>query len=249
MVNKVVLCTGGFDPPHAGHIQYLNAARKLGDMLVVGINSDAWIQRKKGRTFMHATERITIIQNLKCVDHCILFNDDDDTAIEAIKNVQAMYPSSQIIFANGGDRVADNIPEMVVNDVIFKFGVGGSEKINSSSWLLNEWKAPKTDRVWGHYRVLFDIPGTKVKELTINPGRFLSMQRHNLRDEHWMVTGGMCKVYHNNGTTDILRKHDTFRVLADEWHQLSNPYDKPCHIIETQYGDMCIEDDIERLDK
>lgn len=143
MVNKVVLATGGFDPLHSGHIQYLNAARKLGDMLVVGVNSDAWLERKKGRAFMPANERITIIQHLKMVDHCVLFNDNDGTAIEAIKNVQAMYPNSQIIFANGGDRTANNIPEMVVKDVIFKFGVGGNEKINSSSWILNDWKSDK----------------------------------------------------------------------------------------------------------
>ena len=84
---KVVLVTGGFDPLHSGHMEYFNAARALGGKLIVGGNSDAWLKRKKGKAFMPITERTSIIQNLKMVDHCILFNDDDDTAIEAIKNV------------------------------------------------------------------------------------------------------------------------------------------------------------------
>jgi hypothetical protein len=72
------------------------------------------------------------------VDGVILFNDDDGSAIEAIRNVQMLYPKDEIIFANGGDRTADNIPELVIKDVIFKFGVGGAKK-NSSSELLRNW--------------------------------------------------------------------------------------------------------------
>lgn len=140
MVNRVVLATGGFDPLHSGHIAYFKAAKALGNILVVGVNSDAWLERKKGNVFMPSTERITIIQNLRMVDHCILFNDDDGSAIEAIKNVQMLYPNSQIIFANGGDRTAKNIPEMSVKDVVFKFGVGGDTKLNSSSLILDNWR-------------------------------------------------------------------------------------------------------------
>ena len=139
MINRVVLVTGGFDPLHSGHIAYFKAARQLGNMLVVGINSDAWLTRKKGNPFMPASERITIIENLKMVNHCILFNDDDDTSLEAINNVKMLYPNSQIVFANGGDRTANNIPEMSEKDVEFVFEVGGKEKINSSSWILDKW--------------------------------------------------------------------------------------------------------------
>jgi cytidyltransferase-like protein len=139
MLNKVVLVTGGFDPLHSGHIEYFKAAKALGNILVVGVNSDAWLTRKKGRAFMPSTERITIIQNLKMVDHCILFNDDDGSAVEAINNVKMLYPNSQIIFANGGDRTAKNIPEMKCKDVEFAFGVGGENKLNSSSWILDNW--------------------------------------------------------------------------------------------------------------
>lgn len=251
MVNRVVLVTGGFDPIHSGHIQYFQEAKNLGDMLVVGVNSDAWLSRKKGRAFMPSNERINIIQHLTMVDHCILFNDDDNSAREAIRNVKMMYPNSQIIFANGGDRTQENIPEMTEQDVEFVFGVGGENKLNSSSWILEEWKAPKTVRPWGYYRVLHEVQGTKVKELTINPGQTLSMQRHLERSEEWLVAEGKCMVEHytlpsNSLVQEVISKHHTYHVSIEKWHRLFNPYDKPCHIIEVQYGDYCGEDDIER---
>ena len=148
MINRVVLVTGGFDPLHSGHIEYFKAAKALGNILVVGINSDAWLERKKGRAFMPSNERVTIIQNLKVVDHCILFNDDDGSAREAIRNVKMLYPNSQIVFANGGDRTKDNIPEMTEANVEFAFGVGGENKLNSSILILEEWKAAKNIRSW-----------------------------------------------------------------------------------------------------
>jgi cytidyltransferase-like protein len=254
MINRVVLVTGGFDPLHSGHLEYFKAAKALGNILVVGVNSDAWLERKKGRAFMPSTERIAIIQNLKVVDHCILFNDDDNTAIEAINNVKMLYPNSQVIFANGGDRTAKNIPEMKVKDVEFIFGVGGQNKLNSSSWILEEWKAPKTLRPWGYYRVLHDVSGTKVKELTIDPGQSLSMQRHLYRTEDWLITEGKCAVRQFERVSgqlieQRLVRHQRLHVCLESWHQLHNPYDQPCRIVEIQYGARCSEDDIERQDK
>lgn len=248
---KIVLVTGGFDPLHSGHIEYFNAARALGDKLVVGLNSDAWLERKKGRAFMPWTERATIISALHNVDRVINFNDDDDSATDAIRKVKELFENHSIIFANGGDRNAGNIPEMLIPDVLFKFGVGGTNKANSSSWILDEWKAPKTLRPWGYYRVLHEVPGMKVKELTINPGEKLSMQRHNLRAEFWIVSEGRVNVNsmmpggYSLPTTE-LAKHEQFKVPVNEWHQLINPYPEPCRIVEIQYGTSCIEDDIER---
>ena len=245
MLNRVVLVTGGFDPLHSGHIEYFKAAKRLGDVLVVGVNSDSWLRRKKGREFMPSYERIQIIENLRMVDHCILFNDTEDHAIEAIRNVKTMYPNSEIIFANGGDRTADNIPEMSEPDVVFEFGVGGTAKKNSSSWILEEWKAPRTERPWGYYRVLHEVQGAKAKELTIEPGQTLSMQQHKYRAEYWLVTEGKCKV-DNDVSSVLLHRHETYKVSTGEWHQLSNPFDHPCRIIELQYGARCSEEDIER---
>jgi mannose-6-phosphate isomerase-like protein (cupin superfamily) len=185
------------------------------------------------------------------VDGVILFNDDDGTATEAIKNVQKLFPDDHIIFANGGDRTAKNIPEMAIDNVEFIFGVGGEDKKNSSSWILEEWKAPKTERQWGYYRVLHEIPGMKVKELTVNPGKSLSMQKHSKRSEYWIVSQGSCVVHSmlNTGYTlapKHLELHEEYRIAVNDWHQLTNPFDVPCRIVEIQYGEDCIEEDIER---
>jgi D-beta-D-heptose 7-phosphate kinase/D-beta-D-heptose 1-phosphate adenosyltransferase len=144
-MNKIVLVTGGFDPIHSGHIAYLKEAKKLGAMLVVGVNSDEWLIRKKGKFFLPYHERRTIIQNIKGVYGVIGFNDDDGTAKDAIVKVREFNPYSEIIFANGGDRTKENIPEMdIVDDNLsFVFGVGGEYKMNSSSWILSNWENTK----------------------------------------------------------------------------------------------------------
>ena len=248
---KIVLVTGGIDPLHSGHIAYFKAAKQLGNLLVVGINSDNWLTRKKGRSFMPACERKAIIENIYQVHKVIEFDDTDNSAIDAIRKVKAMFPRDHIVFANGGDRTKDNIPEMVFDDVEFIFGVGGTNKANSSSWILEEWKAPRTERPWGYYRVLHEVSGMKVKELTVEPKQQLSMQRHNLRAEYWIVSEGQAIV---NRIMDsgyvlppvILQTHDEYCVPVTEWHQLTNPYDVPVKVVEIQYGKNCIEEDIER---
>ena len=244
-MKTVVITTGGYDPLHSGHIEYFKAAKALGDILVVGVNSDEWLIRKKGQAFMPIEERMAIIKNLKMVDACIRFKDDTGDAIDAIENVKLTYPHSRIIFANGGDRTQDNIPEMSVEGVEFVFGVGGFNKKNSSSWILNEWKAPKTERPWGYYRVLHDAPGMKVKELTVNPQSSLSMQRHEYRSEFWMVADGTATISGVNENHTLVT-HDECHIPAQEWHQLSNITDRPLRIIEIQYGENCVEEDIER---
>lgn len=142
MVDKVVLATGGFDPLHSGHIQYLNAAKELGDTLVVGVNSDEWISRKKGLPFMNLKERMSVVGALKPVDEVISFGDSDGSSIDAIRYCLKQYPDAIIVFVNGGDRGSNNVPETSYNDerLQFAFGVGGNEKVNSSSWILNEYK-------------------------------------------------------------------------------------------------------------
>lgn len=252
-MKKIVLITGGFDPLHSGHIAYFKAAKALGDILVVGVNSDAWLTRKKGAPFMPYMERASIVRNIVGVDFVIDFNDDDGSARHAIKMVRQSYPQDKIIFANGGDRTNTNSPEMdVVDDNIeFAFGIGGFNKANSSSWILQEWKAPKTERQWGYYRVLHEVPGMKVKELTVNPGQSLSMQRHQFRSEYWIVSEGIAVVNsHMAGgyylPAKTLNKHDEYKVPVADWHQLTNPFDVPVKVVEIQYGEKCVEEDIER---
>lgn len=255
-MKRIVLVTGGFDPIHSGHIAYFKAASTLGDSLIVGLNSDDWLIRKKGRAFMPWNERLCVINNLSMVDEVYTFDDEDGSAKHFIQQVRAHYPDAKLIFANGGDRTAKNIPEMDVQDsnIEFVFGVGGEDKKNSSSWILEEWKAPKTERTWGYYRVLHEIQGCKVKELTVDPGQSLSLQRHKDRTEIWLVAEGECMVEHHGHAVETdeylvhtpLHTHHEYRIPRTKWHRLFNPYDKPCRIIEIQYGIRCDEEDIER---
>ena len=252
---KIVIVTGGFDPIHSGHIELIRNAASLGDILIVGANSDAWLERKKGRAFMRFEDRSIILGELKCVHDVIAFDDSDGSAKDAILQVRKQYPNNKIIFANGGDRTKNNIPEMDIVDsnLEFAFEVGGSNKLNSSSWILEEWKTPKMIRQWGYYRVLDDKIGYKVKELVIEPGRRLSMQRHFKRSEHWYVLKGKCDILTEREINSVLAQN-TLHLTENQhhvipvkvWHQGQNNYDEPCHILEVQYGDQCIEEDIER---
>jgi cytidyltransferase-like protein len=250
---KIVLVTGGFDPIHSGHIAYFKSARTLGDMLIVGLNSDAWLTRKKGRPFMPLQERQAIVGNLAVVDEVVTYNDDDGSSCNAIRSVRSQYPDAEIVFANGGDRTQENIPEMIFDDVEFVFGVGGEDKKNSSSWILEDWKKPRTERTWGYYRVLHEVGShVKLKELTVNPKTCLSMQRHEQRAEFWFVAEGEATVYTvdpHSTDYDLMAspaRHQHTWIQLNEWHQLCNETDQPLRLIEIQYGVNCVEEDIER---
>ena len=253
----VVLVTGGFDPIHSGHLAYFKAAKQLGNKLIVGINSDEWLTRKKGKAFMPFDERIEIIKGLSVVDDVISFDDSDDTACGAIYKTLATHGSgTKVIFANGGDRTDANIPEMTTYGDLpycdFVFGVGGENKKNSSSWILEEYKSPKTERSWGYYRVIHEYDKhTKVKELTVPPGNKLSMQKHKERSEHWFVAEGTATVYTLDSSTDIdtlgvYTQHQSLHIPVGTWHQLANEHDTDLKLVEIQYGKNCVEEDIER---
>ena len=139
----IVLVTGGFDPLHSGHIAYLEEARQLGDTLIVGLNSDAWLTRKKGRAFMPVDERGAIIDALGCVDKVIGFDEEydaDNSACKFIKDMLEYNPKARIIFANGGDRKTGNIPEESVIDsrLMFAQSVGGDDKKNAKITMSQE---------------------------------------------------------------------------------------------------------------
>lgn len=251
---KIVVVSGGFDPIHSGHIAYFKAAKELGDELIVALNSDDWLKSKKGSCFMPFDERKLVIENLVMVDSVISFEDDDKgTAMNALLKVKKMYPASKIIFANGGDRGQGNIPEMEVDGIGFAFSVGGNDKKNSSSWILKRWKNYTEDRVWGSFTNILEGQHVKVKELIVSPGQGTSFQKHFKRDELWLVSKGACIVNHskfdpNQRQTTQLETFGQYFAPVGQWHQITNPYNNPCHIIEIQYGEVCDESDIERAE-
>ena len=253
---NIVVVSGGFDPVHSGHIAYFKSARDIGDKLIVALNSDEWLKQKKEKYFMPFNERKEILENLSMVDEVIDFDDDSDgSCCHALEKIKTMYPNDVISFCNGGDRNKNNIPEMKVSNINFIFGVGGVDKKNSSSSILKNFEYEKENRIWGMFYNLFSDFGdtnVKVKELIIAPKKDLSFQKHFYRSEIWFVSKGACIVNYSEGDADKAKKinlniEETLFIKKEAWHQIINPYDKPCHIIEIQYGEKTIEEDIERL--
>jgi len=262
-MTTVVLVTGGFDPLHSGHIAYFEAAKQLGDELWVGLNSDTWLANKKGRHFMPIKERASIVKNLRMVDRVISnFDDSNGSASGAIHKAYTLG-AEHIVFANGGDRGTENTPEQYdyryTPNIEFAFGVGGKDKKNSSSWILKEWRAPKVEREWGHYRELYSGDGFAVKELVISPRSHLSMQRHKHRSETWNLVSGKAQVLMSAGNDDpydtcgVYKLHPSNPVNIPQgvWHQGVNNSDKPAHIVEIWKGnsELLSEEDIERRNR
>lgn len=137
---KVVAVSGGFDPVHPGHIRMFEQARRLGDELVIILNNDNWLLKKKGFVFMPETERKEVLEALRAVDRVILSSHPTNPEDMTVCNdLIALRPD---IFANGGDRMQNNTPEGVVcaeNGIKMEFGIGAGGKVESSSWLLNRY--------------------------------------------------------------------------------------------------------------
>ena len=136
----IVAVSGGMDPVHVGHVRMFQEAKKLGDKLVVILNNDNWLRKKKGYVFMPQKERKELLEAIQCVDKVILTRhkaDPEDMSVCA--ELEYLKPD---IFANGGDRKLDNIPEVAVCNkisckMVFSIGKGG--KVQSSSELLRKF--------------------------------------------------------------------------------------------------------------
>jgi len=141
---KVVMISGGFDPIHIGHVRMINEAKKLGDKLVVVINNDNWLRKKKGQEFMSEKDRKEIIESLGSVDKVVITSHPKNPKdMSVCKEIIKVKPH---IFANGGDRFAENIPEFRTcqkHGIKMAFNVGKGGKVRSSSDLLKRYKGKK----------------------------------------------------------------------------------------------------------
>ena len=137
----IILVSGGFDPIHSGHVNLIKDAGTFGDVVVL-LNSDEWLKNKKGKAFLPFKERKVIMLAIKKVIDVIEFDDKDKTCVDGIRIAIEKYNDNVLKFANGGDRNTGTTPEIEFcnkNDVEMLFGIGGSSKSNSSSWILNKW--------------------------------------------------------------------------------------------------------------
>ena len=141
---NIIVLSGGFDPVHKGHMRMFREAANLGANVVVGLNSDEWLTRKKGKPFMGWDERAEILECCKFVNQVLPMDDSDDTASDIIFKVCKLYNNEDfnIYFANGGDRKVGNVAELSTCKrlkVVMLWGIGGG-KIQSSSDLTKKWE-------------------------------------------------------------------------------------------------------------
>ena len=140
-MDNIVLVSGGFDPIHSGHIKLIREASQYGKIVVL-LNSDKWLQNKKGKEFLPFYEREIIMKELKNVVDVLGFDDSDKTCIDGLRIARKKYIKENIMFANGGDRNDKTTPESVFceeNNIELLWGVGGNDKSNSSCWILKKW--------------------------------------------------------------------------------------------------------------
>jgi cytidyltransferase-like protein len=256
MLSNIIVLSGGFDPVHEGHVAMFKEARSKYEKVIVGLNSDEWLTRKKSKPFMSFESRKIVLESISYIDSVVSFDDADNSAISLLKNCLTLYPNSKLIFGNGGDRSNSNYPEWdfcQANNIGIDDSLGGSNKMNSSSALLDSWKIDSTIRDWGMWKVLhkYTPNTTKIKELVVNPQQSLSWQIHAQRSEVWFVREGTATVHHSdypdtNIEKIILRKNDVFIIPLAKWHRLCNETKETLSIIEIQYGNDCIESDITR---
>lgn len=134
---KVVIVSGFFNPLHGGHLDMIEAAAKMGDRLIVIVNNDKQQVEKKGKVILVETSRARLLRALRVVDEVFIAIDDDMTVIKSLDFLASQYPDDRLVFANGGDRDSTKVvPETDVckkNNIEMVFGVGGSNKADSST--------------------------------------------------------------------------------------------------------------------
>ncbi|MDO8576689.1 MAG: adenylyltransferase/cytidyltransferase family protein [bacterium] len=246
-----VAVSGGFDPLHIGHVRMFRAARKLGDKLVVIMNNDNWLRAKKGFTFMPQKERAEIIKSFPFVDKVVLSDHKKGDTDKSVCRILAKVRPA--IFANGGDRVSKNVPEVALCKklgikMIFNVGQGG--KVQSSSWMISNSRRPasKTVRPWGEYYGWDQGKDWNLKTIYITPKQRLSLQYHHHREEWWLLVEGDATATVHEGKevrTIPLRKGEVFRVRKGQVHRLSSK--KGGVVVEVAHGAFD-EEDIVRLE-
>jgi len=248
---RVVAVSGGFDPVHVGHLELFKEARKLGTKLVVIVNNDNWLRAKKGFAVMPEVERVAVLQELPYVDEVILTSHEQRP--EDMSVCDALVQVRPHVFANGGDRFADNVPEVGICKELgieLVFNIGGG-KVQSSSDLVKEAHAARitTHRPWGSFKNHEAVNSAMLKTLHILPGKRLSLQRHAHRDELWVLIEGDATATLGTDVSALervpLQLHVPILVPRGTLHRLESK--EGCTIVEVSGGHFD-EEDIERIE-
>lgn len=246
------LLSGGFDPVHIGHLAMIKEAGDIADKVVVLLNSDNWLIRKKGKPFMVESQRALILEEFESISEVIIQNNDnDDSSNNAIIDFHKQNSKKLICYCNGGDRSQENkIREAEVCKnlgIDLKFGIGGIHKLESSSNLTKNHLADVELRPWGNFQIIAKGNGYQIKEINIDPGKKQSLQRHKYRSEYWQIISGKGMVYLEDSKFK-LEETDNIFIPKGNLHRLENIDDQDLTLIEIQIGNEISEEDIERIE-
>ena len=246
------LISGGFDPVHIGHLAMIKDAKKIADDVIVLLNSDKWLVRKKGKPFMVEAQRAQILEEFESVSEVIIQEkDDDDSSNNAIIDFYNSHKKRTICYCNGGDRSQeDKIREAETCKnlgIDLRFGIGGIHKLESSSNLTKNHLSETEARPWGKFHIIAKGKGYQIKEIIVKPGKKMSLQRHKNRSEYWQVIDGIGMVYLEDSKFK-LEKNDNIFIPQGDIHRLENIGQNHLTLIEIQIGKEISEDDIERLE-
>lgn len=246
------LLSGGFDPVHIGHLAMIKDAAQIAYKVIILLNSDEWLTRKKGKPFMNETQRAQILEEFESISQVIIQkNDHDDSSNHAIEDFYNTKSEKSICYCNGGDRSKENkIREAKTCkdlNIDLIFGVGGIHKIESSSSLIKNHLAEIEERPWGNFHIIAKGQGYQIKEINIKPRKKQSLQRHKNRSEYWQIIRGKGMVYLED-TKFQLEKDDNIYIPKGDIHRLENIGEEILTLVEIQIGNDISEDDIERLE-
>jgi len=238
-MENIICVSGGFDPLHTGHLEMFRNAARIGQLVVI-LNSDAWLLRKKGFVFLPWQQRAAIIEDLRYVAGVVAADDEDGTVCATLRCLRPRY------FANGGDRRQDNTPEGALCEELnieMLWNIGGGKIDSSSDISRRAW----VDRAWGRYVTLDEGEGYKVKKVVVEPGRSISLQFHHRRSEYWYMTGPQAQIQLGEHLYAVAQGAPPVVVERGVVHQLTNSGAEPLVVIEIQSGDYLGEDDIVRI--
>ena len=245
------IVSGGFDPVHVGHLRMFQAANKLADKVIVLLNNDNWLVKKKGKPFMNQEQRKEILEEFISVTKVIIQKSSEKSSSLAIREFALKNPNKKLCYCNGGDRSnIKNILEAKICsefNIELEFEIGGKEKIESSSQLTKNYLGDIEKRPWGNYHIIAKNTGYQIKEIKVNQNSKLSLQKHKSRSEFWQIVKGESKIIIEEKEY-FLKEKEHIYIPKNTIHRIENIGKEELIFIEIQLGENLKEDDIIRLE-